>query len=182
MPGQQSAAQAGATRVERRYVFRDVGEADLAMLGRWLAEPHVRRWWGDPSESVAEVREAIDDPSTRPMIVEFGGEPIAYLQHYDPHMEEDHPYRDQPWGTLGLDLSIGPSEKLGIGHGSAVLREYAGRLLEAGAPRLIIDPHPENGRAIRAYEKAGFAAFDHRTTIYGPALMMARDRMKKRDT
>jgi aminoglycoside 6'-N-acetyltransferase len=30
-------------------------------------------------------------------------------------------------------------------------------------------------RALRAYEKAGFKAFDTRTTIYGTALMMARD-------
>ena len=32
-----------------------------------------------------------------------------------------------------------------------------------------------NRRAIRAYEKAGFRTFDTRTSIYGPALMMARD-------
>ena len=37
------------------------------------------------------------------------------------------------------------------------------------------DPHPDNLRAVRAYEKAGFCAFDTRTSIYGPALMMARD-------
>jgi aminoglycoside 6'-N-acetyltransferase len=48
-------------------------------------------------------------------------------------------------------------------------------LLASGVPRLIIDPDPDNARAIRAYEKAGFVAFDRRTTIYGPALLMARD-------
>ena len=42
-------------------------------------------------------------------------------------------------------------------------------------PRVIIDPDPGQSRAIRAYEKAGFKAFDERTSIYGPALMMARD-------
>jgi aminoglycoside 6'-N-acetyltransferase len=157
------------------YRFRDVVEADMAMLHVWMVEPHISAWWGDPAEALAEIRDAIADPATRPMIVELNGEPIAYLQQYDPHLEEDHPYQDQPKGTLGLDISIGPSDLVGRGHGSAILRQYAERLLRRGVPRLVIDPDPENARAIRAYEKAGFAAFDRRTTVYGPALMMARD-------
>ena len=157
------------------YGFRAIDVADLPLLRRWMAEPHVAEWWGDADDALAEIRAAIDEPSTQPMIVEMDGEPIAYLQHYDPHMEDDHPYRDQPEGTLGLDLSIGPPEYLGLGHGSAILRECAAGLLASGVASLIIDPDPDNARAIRAYEKAGFVAFDRRTTIYGPALLMARD-------
>ena len=48
-------------------------------------------------------------------------------------------------------------------------------------PRVVIDPDPGNPRAIRAYEKAGFAAFDTRTSIYGPALMMRRDAPEETD-
>jgi aminoglycoside 6'-N-acetyltransferase len=156
------------------YRFRDVAEADMAMLRAWMAEPHISAWWGDPDEALAEIRDAVADLATRPMIVEFDGEPIAYVQHYDPHMEKDHPYQDQPMGTLGLDISIGPPDLLGRGHGPAILRQYAERLLRRGVPRLVIDPDPGNVRAIRAYEKAGFVAFDRRTTVYGPALMMMR--------
>ncbi len=159
----------------RPYRFRDVSEADLGLLAGWLAEPHIAEWWGDPAAGLAEIREAIAAPSTRPMVVELDGAPIAYLQHYDPHMEDDHPYGDQPAGTLGLDLSIGPPDLVGIGHGSAILRQIAGELFAGGAPRLVIDPDPRNARAVRAYGKAGFAAFERRTTIYGAALMMARD-------
>ncbi|WP_343039114.1 GNAT family N-acetyltransferase [Propylenella binzhouense] len=164
----------GAPR-DRTYRFRDVGEADFALLARWLAEPHVAEWWGDPAKSLAGIRAAARSASTRAMIVECASEPIAYMQHYDIHREEDHPYRDQPKGTLGLDLSIGRPDLVGKGHGSAMLAQYAGELLEAGAPRVLVDPDPRNARAIRAYAKAGFAAFDERTTIYGPALLMARD-------
>ena len=159
----------------RTYFVRDIAETDFEALAKWLSEPHVARWWGDPAKALQEIREAVTDPPTRPMIVELDGEPIAYLQQYDPHMEEDHPYRDQPKGTLGLDLTIGPPQLVGVGYGSAILRQHAERLFDSGVPRLVIDPDPENARAIRAYEKAGFAAFDRRTTIYGPALMMARD-------
>lgn len=158
------------------YVFRAVEADDLKLLADWLGKPHLAEWWGgDVEASLAGIREAIDSIDTEPLIVELDGRPIAYLQSYDPHLEDDHPYQDQPFGTLGLDISIGPPELLGKGHGSAILRQFAGMLFEEGCPRLVIDPHPDNLRAIRAYEKAGFRACDRRDTPFGPALMMARD-------
>ena len=163
------------------YGFRAVTGADLPLLAGWLAEPHVREWWGDPDQSLAELREVMENVAMEALIVELDGKPIAYLQSYDPHLEDDHPYADQPFGTLGLDITIGVPEMLGQGHGSAIIAQFAEQLFEEGAPRLIIDPHPTNARAIRAYEKAGFVAFDTRTSIYGPALMMARDAEEETD-
>lgn len=145
------------------------------MLAVWLATPHVAEWWGAPGESLAEIEAAIDDISTEPLIVELDGRPIGYLQSYDPHLEDDHPYQDQPTGTLGIDISIGVPDLVGKGHGSAIVRQFSDTLFDEGAPRVIIDPDPANVRAIRAYEKAGFTAFDTRTSIYGPALMMKRE-------
>jgi aminoglycoside 6'-N-acetyltransferase len=162
--------------VEPAYDFRDATVDDLPLLGAWLAEPHVAEWWSDGVEaSLAGIREALDSIDTEPLIVELDGRPIAYLQSYDPHLEDGHPYQDQPFGTLGIDISIGPPDLLGKGHGSAILRQFAEMLFEEGCPRLVIDPHPDNLRAIRAYEKAGFQAFDKRDTPFGPALLMARD-------
>lgn len=159
------------------YDFRELTEADFPLLAKWLAAPHVAEWWDDGAEaSLAQIREAMESVDTEPLIVELDGKPIAYLQSYDPHLEDGHPYQDQPFGTLGLDISIGPAELLGKGHGSAIIRQFADMLFEEGCPRLVIDPHPDNLRAIRAYEKAGFQAFDKRTTVeYGPALLMALD-------
>ena len=42
------------------------------------------------------------------------------------------------------------------GHGSAFIRAHCRRLFAAGAPAIGTDPHPDNKRAIRACEKAGF--------------------------
>jgi aminoglycoside 6'-N-acetyltransferase len=158
-----------------RYGFRAVTEADLSMIAGWLAEPHVAEWWDNPEAEIAAIREHIDSISVEPLIIEFDGMPIGYIQSYDPHLEDDHPYQDQPFGTLGIDLSIGPPELVGVGHGSAIVRQFVDTLFAEGAPRVIIDPHPANARAIRAYEKAGFRAFDTRSSVYGPALMMARN-------
>jgi len=88
---------------EDSYDFRPVTEKDLPMIAGWLAEPHVAQWWDDPETEIAEIRGHIDSISVEPLIVELDGKPIAYLQSYDPHMEDDHPYADQPFGTLGID-------------------------------------------------------------------------------
>ena len=158
------------------YVFRPFTEKDLKLMAKWLAEPHVAKWWGvDINEELEAIREHIGSISVEPLIIEMSGKPIGYLQTYDPHLEDDHPYQDQPLGTLGIDLTIGAPELIHKGHGSRILAQFAEMLFEEGAPRVIIDPDPANAAAIRAYQKAGFAAFDTRDSEYGPTLMMARD-------
>jgi aminoglycoside 6'-N-acetyltransferase len=155
--------------------FRAVEPRDLKLIRRWAGQPHWLEWWGTADETVAEIAEAMEDDATEPMIAMLGEKPVAYVQTYDPHMEDAHPYQDQPFGTLGLDISIGEAADLGQGLGTAIIEALCEVLFAEGAPRLIIDPDPVNARAIRAYEKAGFAAFDERASEYGPALMMARD-------
>ncbi len=155
------------------YTFRAVTRKDSSLLKGWLSQPHIRQWWGEPDSELADILGNIDSISVEPMIVELNDVPIAYVQTYDPHLEDDHPYQDQPLGTIGVDISIGDGALLSKGHGSAILVALADMLFEEGVPRLIIDPHPDNKIAIRCYEKAGFAAFDTRASQYGPALMMA---------
>jgi aminoglycoside 6'-N-acetyltransferase len=155
------------------FTFRAVTRKDAALLKRWISSPHWQAWWGEPDSDLAEIMDNLDSDSFEPMIVELDDRPIAYVQTYDPHMEDNHPYQDQPFGTLGIDISIGEAGDLNKGHGSAILLALAEILFEEGVPRLIIDPDPNNKAAVRCYEKAGFAAFDTRTSHYGPALMMA---------
>jgi aminoglycoside 6'-N-acetyltransferase len=63
---------------------------------------------------------------------------------------------------------------MGRGHGSAFIALRAAMLLNAGAPAVATDPHPDNLRAIRACEKAGFARGERRDTAWGPAVLMYR--------
>jgi aminoglycoside 6'-N-acetyltransferase len=107
--------------------------------------------------------------------VECDDVPIGYIQSWDPHAGVDHPCRDQPLGTRGIDQFIGEPELIGQGHGTAFIRLFVESLFKAGAPRVITDPNPRNARAIRAYVKAGFKEIDRRITISGDALLMARE-------
>mgnify|MGYP003577375913 CR=1 FL=1 len=161
---------------EFHYRFIPVEPRHLNMISEWLAEPHVAKWWNaNPEGEIAEIAGHMNSISVEPFIIMLGDEPIGYLQTYDPHLEDDHPYQDQPAGTLGMDLFIGEYELTGQGHGARLIDEFVSLLFEEGIPRVIIDPDPANKQAIRAYEKAGFSAFDTRTSVYGPALMLARD-------
>jgi aminoglycoside 6'-N-acetyltransferase len=101
--------------------------------------------------------------------------PFAYAQDYSPHDWDDHPFAHLPPGSRGIDQFIGEPDMLAQGHGTAFVREHAHRLLAAGAPALGTDPHPDNGRAIRAYEKAGFGrASEPLDTRWGRAVLMER--------
>ncbi|QRM53688.1 GNAT family N-acetyltransferase [Sinorhizobium sp. BG8] len=157
------------------FAFRRLTEAHLPLVGQWLAEPHVQRWWGEPADALSEIRGHLDDPLVEPYLVLIPARPIGYVQKYlidGP----DHPYGDQPAGAAGIDQFIGIPSLIGRGYGSKMVEAFALKLFEEGVERVVIDPHPESAQAIRAYEKAGFTVFDQRQTEDGPAQMMARDR------
>jgi len=160
-----------------RYGFRRMTRDDLPLVARWLAEPHVARWWDDGETSLARIEEHLGpSDSVEPFLILLDERPIGYVQSYDIHAEADHPYRDQPFGTVGIDQFIGEAELIGRGHGSRFVDRFAEGLFATGVPRVVVDPAPPNAAAIRAYAKAGFIPVDERHTVYGPALLMARDR------
>lgn len=153
------------------YRFRPVREADLALLARWRAMPEVAAWWGPPG--VEAVADALADPRIFMWIVEHDGRPFAYAQDYAPHDWDDHPFAHLPRGSRGIDQYIGEPDMLDRGHGSAFVRAHCERLFAAGAPAVGTDPHPDNRRAIRACEKAGFRiASGPLDTRWGRAVLM----------
>ena len=77
--------------------------------------------------------------------------------------------------TRGIDQFIGKPDMIGRGHGSGFIRQFADGLLSSGIPRVVTDPDPDNGRAVRAYARAGFQSDRVVDTPDGPALLMVRD-------
>ncbi len=156
------------------YGFRPMTAADLPTIRRWLEAPHVAEWWHDPAEQFKFVSGDLDHPDMAQFIVTDGVRGFAYLQCY--RLSDWHTgLGEQPDGTRGLDQFIGEADMIGRGHGSALIRAFADRLLMEGVPRIVIDPDPDNARAIRAYEKAGFCRDRLTATPDGLALLMIRD-------
>ena len=156
------------------YQFRAMTAADLPVVRGWLAAPHVMEWWGDPDEQFSLVRDDLDHPAMDQFIVSADDNPFGYLQCYDPLAWPGNGLGDHPPGTRGIDQFIGDPTMIGQGHGSAFIRTYVDRMLAAGAPRVLTDPNPDNHRAIRAYEKAGFRGERIVDTPDGAALLMVR--------
>jgi aminoglycoside 6'-N-acetyltransferase len=148
---------------------------DLPLVRGWLAEPHVVQWWGDTDQQFELVRGDLDQPAMEQFIVSAANRPFGYIQCYDPDDWTPHPFGPQPRGTRGIDQFIGEPDMIDGGHGSGFIRAFVERLLATGAPRVLTDPDPANGRAVRAYEKAGFRP---ERLVDGPdglALLMVRD-------
>lgn len=138
------------------YAFRPMTAEDFVMARRWLETPQVRRWWGDPDGEISLLEEDLDDPRMAMWIVSHGGRPFAYIQDYDPRAWGPDVFGPLPPGSRFIDQFIGEDDMIGRGHGAAFVRQHVDRLFAEGAPLVGVDPDPENARAIRAYEKAGF--------------------------
>lgn len=147
-----------------RIGFVPVEPPHYALLGEWLAVPHMREWWGDPEEELGFIRDMVEGrDTTRPYLITLDGEPVGYIQYWfiGHHQNEawikDHSWLSElPSDAVGVDLSIGEAGRLSKGVGSAALGKFVAMLRERGHDTIIIDPDPANLRAVRAYEKAGF--------------------------
>jgi aminoglycoside 6'-N-acetyltransferase-1b len=149
------------------------------MLCEWLARPHVAEWWGAPP-SLAECGEEYGPliegvVSHRAYIARLDDAPLGFIQSYVP--AECH---DEGWwleehdpGARGIDQFLADGETLGRGLGTEMVRAFVKQLFEdATVTRIQTDPSPENRRAIRCYEKAGFRVEREVATPDGAALLL----------
>ena len=146
-------------------VLRPSAEDDLDRLAQWFADPTVFRWWGGRPLSRDEVAAKYTGercPRVESYIVELEARPIGYIQY---HFEGP--------GQVGLDMMLLPAFR-DRGLGPRTARLMVAHLRSAfGWADITVDPAVDNPRAIRAWEKAGFAIErgwpDHPD---GPALLL----------
>ncbi len=154
------------------YRFRRAVPSDLPMIRRWLRVPEVARWWGAPDEQIELITEDIELPEMATLIVSYRNRPFAFAQHYDAHQWPQPHFAHLPKGTRCIDAFIGVPDMMGCGHGKMFLRLLAQMLIERGAPMVAIDPDPENVRARKSYEAAGFIGNTEYETGDGPCVLM----------
>ena len=85
------------------------------------------------------------------------------------------PHVAEWWPVRGIDQFIGEADLLNRGHGSAFIRQFCDALFAWSVPAVTTDPDPVNGRAVRAYEKAGFRPIGPMDTPWGHVLPMQKD-------
>jgi len=163
--------------------FVPVRPEHYPLLQKWLGEPHMQKWWGDPDEELGFIRDMVEGrDTTRPFMFMSEGTPIGYIQYwFVGHHQNETWTKDHPWllelppETIGVDLSIGAPDKLAQGIGSSALAGFVAKLRAEGYTHIIIDPDPNNRRAVRAYAKAGFRPVPHLEGRTGDTLIMQHD-------
>lgn len=116
--------------VEGALDWRPLARDDLPLLGRWLAEPGVARWWNH--ESSPEAVERDFGPSVRgeepgeDLVLLLAGRPVGLLQRsrirdYAEDVAELSEVVDVPQDAWSLDYLLGEPALRGRGLGSRVL-------------------------------------------------------------
>lgn len=136
-----------------RFRFAALTYEDLPLLHRWLAEPHVARWWGEPEDWGPSI-EGIDP--THAYIVHLNGDPIGLIQTY---RWADYSKEAAAVGAgpedAGIDYLIGDSSLIGQGIGPEMLRAFIDEVIGSGVP-LQVNVAVANRRSWRCLERLGF--------------------------
>ncbi|MFG3283242.1 GNAT family N-acetyltransferase [Streptomyces sp. NPDC048111] len=122
---------------------------DLDLLASWFADPEfVENWGGVPlsRQQVAEKYVGRRRPQVESFLVYAQGTAVGYAQYWHAAATE---------GGIDLVLTAGARGRgLGPDAAHALLTHL---WLDLGWRRVTVDPVATNVRAVRAWEKAGFA-------------------------
>lgn len=135
---------------------------DLDLVERWLAEPHVARWYlagSSLARELADVRASVvGDQAVHVLLVLHDDMPVGWCQWY--------PCADDPdWaaevgaaaGDVGIDYAIGEPAVVGRGVGTELVAALVG-VVRAARPGcgVLADPEAENVASRRVLENNGF--------------------------
>ena len=162
-----------------RPEFVPLAECHLKQLQLWLNLPHLQKWWRKGKLNLEEVREKYlprirGKKDACPFMVRVLEKDIGFIQYYEVPSGQKGWWPDDPGeNVIGIDLFIGEPGFLGRGLGHRIITGFIHYLSQDRVIREVrIDPHPDNHRAIRCYEKAGFSGRERIRTPDGPAWMM----------
>ena len=149
--------------------FRPLTSDDFLLLLAWLSKEHVKRWWNDGDDTLEKVANHYgkeEKDVARFILIEEGNseKPLGYFQYY---FNQD--------GSIGIDQFIGEESYLNRGIGEKAIRMFIQMIMRQHNPTaIILDPSPDNKRAIRCYEKVGFKHYETKKDKDGNSAYMMR--------
>ncbi len=149
--------------------FVRLTRVDLPMMHRWLNNAQVAPFYGvgddnhgypTMEEVIAEYEEKlVPDPKKEAFIIHLDGRPIGYIQCYRLGEYPDYAKElDEDLDAWAIDIFIGEDDVRERGIGSRAVKRLVEEQIfsRPAVTTCFISPDPENERAKRAYEKAGF--------------------------
>jgi aminoglycoside 6'-N-acetyltransferase len=161
-------SRSGPATVNRMMTWRHVTPDDFPLLARWLAAPHVARWWNHETSAAAVERDfgpsARREEPSEDLLASLDGVPLGLLQRsflhdYPEYLDELTPIIAVPTGAMSIDYLIGDATNIGRGVGSRMIGSALEHLWadHQDARCVIVPVHADNIRSWRALEKAGLA-------------------------
>ncbi|MFE1904873.1 GNAT family N-acetyltransferase [Streptomyces gardneri] len=147
--------------------WRRLGEADFPLLGEWLSQPHVARWWNHETSPEVVARDfgpgARGEEPSEDLLVLLDGRPIGLVQRCrladfpDYEAELTAAEVDVPDGAMTIDYLIGDPGLTGRGHGAELIRAVVAATWtdHPGSTTIIVPVHTANRPSWRALERAG---------------------------
>lgn len=137
------------------FEFIPLTSENFPQMLEWLSKPHVKQWWDDDEDTLEKVAlhyGAKDDVEKFILmeVKENAEKPIGYFQYY--------PAFD---GAIGIDQFIVEEDYIDRGVGEKAIKSFIELIIAEKNPKeIVLDPSPENKRAIRCYEKVGFVHYE----------------------
>lgn len=154
--------------MNRGITLRPVEKTDMNLLSTWLNKDYIKKWYGDPEEWLAEIKnETGEFDWLNHYIVIHENIPMGFCQYYDcQKTPEGFEWDNEPPGTFAVDYLIGEEAYLKKGFGSIIIQKLCSLVGEREAVKqFVADPVPENVDSIKLLEKNGFV-LDSATGLY----------------
>ena len=144
--------------------IRSLTDEDFPLLLKWLTDDRVLEFYEgrDKKYTLEQIKEHFsqewEDEIFR-VIIEYQDKPIGYGQIYKMYDElyDDYHYPRSSEIVYGMDQFIGEPEYWSKGIGNKYTKMIFDLLKKKrNVDAVILDPHQNNIRAIRMYQKAGF--------------------------
>ncbi|MEU3273012.1 GNAT family N-acetyltransferase [Saccharomonospora sp. NPDC006951] len=147
-------------------VWRRLTEQDFPLLGTWLRQPHVARWWNHETSAEAIERDfgaaARGEEPSEDLLVFVEEKPVGLVQRiryadYPDYLKELAPILDVPGESVCIDYLIGDPRRIGIGLGPRVISAIVDATWRdhPDAPSVVVPVSAANRASWRALEKAG---------------------------
>jgi RimJ/RimL family protein N-acetyltransferase len=147
-----------------RIDFVPLTAGDLPLILRWLAEPHVKRFYPEPFDTLEGAADYYglridgDEPCLQ-HLARLDGAPFGFIQCYRLLDYPDYAALVGVEGGIGVDLYIGDPALVGRGLGRAMLAAYL-RMVASPAypdePRAYIAHAFDNAAALACSLSVGF--------------------------
>jgi aminoglycoside 6'-N-acetyltransferase len=174
------------------FDFTPVNVTHIPLLFSWFQQPHVIQWWQEPQDltrftdkwqiKITGHAASKQDPAAG-FCVSIDQTPIGYVQYHRVNENDRRGYPPLPDHTVGMDIFIGNPSYLGKGFAAPIITEFIEKVITIKEPKttcIIIDPEPNNTRAVHVYKKAGFTPIGEYNRSSSRVLLMSLD-IKQKD-